>query len=41
LDALRVIVTAPDDQKDSDSRLLVQSHWSGGQLRYSVRSQSE
>jgi hypothetical protein len=41
LDALRVIVTAPDDQKDSDSRLLVQSHWSGGQLCHSVRPQSE
>jgi hypothetical protein len=41
LDALRVIVTATDDQKGSDARLLEQSHRSGGQLRHSVRSRSE
>jgi hypothetical protein len=41
LDVLRVIVTTTDDQKGSDSRLLEQSHRSGGQLRHSVRSQSK
>jgi hypothetical protein len=30
VDALRVIVTAPDDQNGLGSRLLKQSHWSGG-----------
>jgi hypothetical protein len=41
LDALGGIVTATDDQKGSDSRLLEQSHRSGGQLRHSVRSWSK
>jgi hypothetical protein len=41
LDALRGIVTATDDQKGSDSRLLEQSHGAGGQLRHSVRSRSK
>jgi hypothetical protein len=41
LDAFGGSVTAIDDQKGSDSRLLEQSHRSGGQLRHSVRSRSK